>query len=351
MTLFSQVFKTIFVSVLFVIFLSASLSIIKNTSAHAIFPPEVVEFIEQHPNVTDDELNTFFQETYGYTLEEYMSQDSTQNKLYDPNFDVLAPSQEYLDLQAQGKVPSVSNSSTETLNQLTEKALQNNPTFQKLKPEEKNLFLQNALQLKYEGSLKVKEKTIWQKIKTYINIGVVHILSGMDHILFVISLLLLPLAFRKLLVLISFFTIAHSITLILAGLSLITFSSSIVEPVIAASIIVTTLNAIYLNYKKSKNAKFSTNLLIHIFIIFIFGLFHGLGFAGGFTDLNISSSNYLLPLLSMNIGVELGQLFIIMIAFPIIWVLRNQKYGNILLNIFSVITIVFAGIWFFERIV
>ncbi len=316
--------------------------------SHALLPQEVVEFIEQNPNVTDEELNNFFIKQYGYSIEEYMSEESTKNKLYDPNFDVFAPSQEYLDIQKNGEIQTVSDSSTQKLNELTEQALQDNPNFSKLTSQDKNIFLQNALQLKYENSDKKisDKKTTWEKIKTYINVGVVHILSGADHILFVISLLLLPFALRKMLILISMFTLSHTITLILAGLNIITLSSKIVEPVIAGSIIVTTLTAIYLNYKKYS----SHSLNWHIFIIFIFGLFHGLGFAGGFTELNISSSNYLLPLFSMNIGVELGQLFIIMIAFPIIWLFRNQKYGNIILNIFSVITICFALFWFIERL-
>jgi len=330
---------------IFLLFFIFSLFFIKtHILAHALFPPEVVDFIEQNPNVTDDELNAFFIKQYGYSLEEYMSEKSTTNQLYDPNFDVFAPSNEYIDKQNL----NISDTSVKKLNELTEQALQNDLNFTKLSPEEKNIFLQNALQLKYENSNKniSNKKTTWEKIKTYINIGVVHILSGADHILFVISLLLLPFALRKMLILISVFTISHTITLILAGLNIITLSSKIVEPVIAGSIIVTTINAIYLNYKN----KSSNNLIWHILIIFIFGLFHGLGFAGGFTELNISSSNYLLPLFSMNIGIELGQLFIIMIAFPIIWLFRNQKYGNIILNIFSVITICFALFWFIERL-
>ncbi|HID91774.1 TPA: HupE/UreJ family protein [Candidatus Peregrinibacteria bacterium] len=294
--------------------------------SHALFPDEVVTFIEKNPNITDDELNEFFKDKYGYGLDEYFAQEDVKDSLYDENFDVFSESEEYLSLEEK---ENLSENSLNALNNFTEKAT-------------KNIFLENALELKFD----TEKKSIWELCKIYINIGVVHILDGLDHILFVLSLLLLPFVFRKILILISVFTIAHTITIILSGLNIITFSSKIVEPIIAFSIIVTTLTAIYLNIKNSKQ----DNISAHVFIIFIFGLFHGLGFAGAFSALKIESSNYLFPLILMNIGVELGQLFIIMIAFPIIWVVRNQKYGKIMLYLFSVITLFFAFYWLIERL-
>ncbi len=323
-------------------FLSSSIS-----SAHALFPQEVVDFIEKNPNVTDEELDVFFTEKYGYSLEEYFKKlEEEKNKLYDSSFDVMSPSQEYLDLEA-GKTLENSNK----LNELTERALKENPKYQNLSQPEKNIFLENVLKLKYQqngGNGKNGAESLGTTLKTYIIIGIEHILSGTDHILFVISLLLFPFVFRKILILISIFTLSHTITIILSGLNIVTLSSKIVEPIIALSIVITTCTAIYLNYVKSQNNQ-NSSLYFHAATIFIFGLFHGLGFAGAFSDLNIDSANYLIPLISMNIGVELGQLFIIMIAFPIIWIVRNQKYGNIILNIFSAITICVALFWLVER--
>lgn len=297
-------------------------------SSHSLFPQEVVNLIEQNPNITDAELNKFFTDEYGYTLDEYFAQDSINNQLYADDFDAFSESDEYLSLQEK---ENLSKDAIDTLNEFTTKVT-------------RNIFLENALELKYS----TEGKSSWETFKTYISIGAVHILEGVDHILFVLSLLLLPFVFRKILILISIFTLSHSITIILAGLNIITLSSKIVEPIIAFSIIVTTVTALYLNYKK--NTDKNMNIYPHCFIIFIFGLFHGLGFAGAFSALNIESSNYLLPLIFMNIGVEIGQLFILMLAFPIVWILRNQKYGYILLNMFSLIIIGFALLWFFERV-
>ena len=321
--------KALYWKVIFMFFAGIALFFATSfSSGHALFPPEVVNFIEQNPDITDDELNKFFIETYGYTLDEYFAQDDIDNKLYDENFDVFSASDEYLSLQEK---ENLSNEAINTLNKFTNKVTD-------------NIFLENALELKYN----TEKKSLWETLKTYISIGAVHILEGVDHILFVLSLLLFPFAFRKILILISVFTVAHSITIILAGLSIITLSSKIVEPIIAGSIIVTTVTAIYMNYKK--NTDKNINIYPHLFIIFIFGLFHGLGFAGAFSALNIESSNYLLPLIFMNIGVEMGQLFILMLAFPIVWILRNQKYGYILLHIFSFVTIGFAVLWLLERV-
>ena len=201
----------------------------------------------------------------------------------------------------------------------------------------------------YKKELKSEEENNYLVvINKFIKLWIDHILDGIDHILFIIVLVLTTFKFRNIVFLITGFTISHSITIILAWMWLISLTWKIVEPIIAGSIIVTTVTAIYMNYKK--NTDKNMNIYPHSFIIFIFGLFHGLGFAGAFSALNIESSNYLLPLIFMNIGVELGQLFILMLAFPIIWILRNQKYGYILLHIFSFVTIGFAVLWLLERV-
>ncbi len=331
-----------------------------SVSAHAIFPPEVVEFIEKNPNVTDAELDEFFTKKYGYSLDEYFTKQAEAGTpvLYDANFDVMAPSQEYLDLQKNAKnqntVSSPLNSESK-LKEVTQRAFEKDAKFQALSAQEKNVFLENVLKLKYQQTQNGKSDSLWVTLKTYIIIGIEHILSGPDHILFVISLLLLPFAFRRILILISVFTVSHSLTLILAGLNIITLSSKIVEPIIAFSIIITTLTAIYLNYKSYKNSENSNvelhhNLYFNAVIIFTFGLFHGLGFAGAFSALNIDAANYLVPLLSINLGVEFGQLFIIMITFPILWIVRNQKYGQVLLHTFSTVIVILALFWVIERL-
>ena len=128
-------------------------------------------------------------------------------------------------------------------------------------------------------------------------------------------------------------------------MNILTLSSSIVEPIIAFSIAYTALSAVAMKY-----FKFLQNFLHHVIIIFIFGLFHGLGFAGAFSALEIDGSNYFSALLAMNIGVEIGQLFVIALAFPVFWMIRNQKGGNIVLHVFAVGISMVALFWGFQRI-
>ena len=136
----------------------------------------------------------------------------------------------------------------------------------------------------------------------YLIIGFAHIIpKGLDHILFVVGLFLLSMSARALIWQITSFTIAHSVTLALAMLQIIHLESSIVEPLIAASIVYVCIENV-----------FSTRLnRWRPVIVFVFGLLHGLGFAGVLTDIGLSSSHFIVGLLAFNIGVELGQLAVV----------------------------------------
>ncbi len=186
--------------------------------------------------------------------------------------------------------------------------------------------------------------------------GVLHIIYGLDHVLFVIVLLLTsvlhsvrgrwtPLpgfrpAFFNTLKIITLFTIAHSITLSLAALQLVDVNAVIVESIIALSIIAIAIN----NLKPYYNA--------HAWLlVFLFGLFHGLGFASVMGDLHFRTVLLERILIMFNVGVELGQLAIVIIVFPILFFMRNSAhYHRLIVVPLSLTAIGVATFWFLQRI-
>lgn len=144
------------------------------------------------------------------------------------------------------------------------------------------------------------------KIALYMKLGFTHILpEGTDHILFVLGLFFLSLRFKPVLLQVTTFTVAHSLTLGLSLFGVLSLSPKIVEPLIALSIVyVAVENVLTDQFKPWRLA-----------VVFSFGLLHGLGFAGALRDLQIPSSDFLSALVSFNAGVELGQLSVILLAF------------------------------------
>lgn len=188
---------------------------------------------------------------------------------------------------------------------------------------------------------------IWQ--------GVLHIWIGLDHILFIITLLLpavliyqeaswkpvpeFKTAFWNIIRIVTIFTVAHSITLSLAALGLVRLPSRIVESVIALSIILVAVNTI--------SPKFRDKTWL---VIFIFGLFHGLGFASVMSELPFRMMYLVKVLIGFNIGVELGQLAIVAAVFPVIFLLRHARlYTPVILKGGSIAIAAVACYWFVER--
>jgi hydrogenase/urease accessory protein HupE len=177
--------------------------------------------------------------------------------------------------------------------------------------------------------------------KDFFVLGVEHILTGYDHLLFLFALLIVTHRFWSAFGIITFFTIAHSITLALAGMNLVTIPSTIVEPLIAASIVY--VGAENLIRKEPKGRKYLT---------FAFGLIHGFGFAAVLQEMNITSieTGILVPLFSFNLGVETGQLIVTSISLPIIWWLHTkpliEKY---FVPVCSTIVCLAGGYWLIER--
>lgn len=196
----------------------------------------------------------------------------------------------------------------------------------------------------------------WRQVRDFGAEGVWHIWIGFDHILFLISLLLpavqryrdgawrpvasLPEAFVEVVKVVTAFTIAHSVTLGLATLGWVTLPAHVVEPVIAASIVAAALNNVIPVVTRGLWA-----------VAFGFGLIHGLGFAGALQDLGLPPGGLLTPLLSFNLGVELGQLAIVSVFLPVAYALRRSAfYPRAVLQAGSILIAAVAGLWFVERV-
>ena len=194
-----------------------------------------------------------------------------------------------------------------------------------------------------ENSIIMPEKV--SNALDYVYQGFVHIIPrGLDHILFVLALLLFAKSRAVLLWQVSAFTLAHTITLALGIYGIVEVSSAIVEPLIALSIVYVALENIH-------RAKSNTLSHTRMPVIFAFGLLHGLGFASVLADVGLPQSQYALSLISFNIGVELGQLTVIALAFICLLPFRNKSWyqTRLVKNLNGAIAIM-ATYWLFERL-
>jgi hypothetical protein len=145
----------------------------------------------------------------------------------------------------------------------------------------------------------------WEVARQYLALGFTHILpKGVDHILFVLGLFLLSVRPRPVLIQVTAFTIAHSITLALTMYGVVSLPSHVVEPLIALSIAYVAVENLFTNELKPWRLS----------LVFAFGLLHGMGFAGVLADLGLPRRDFVAALLSFNLGVEAGQLTVIAVA-------------------------------------
>ena len=182
-------------------------------------------------------------------------------------------------------------------------------------------------------------------VREFVRFGIIHILEGTDHVLFVLSLLLIYTTFKREVILLSVFTLAHSISLIIAGSGILTLSSRIVEPVVALSITYMAITSVFLKRYKMFRAhgnKVST--------VFIFGLFHGLGFAGLLQNIQIPDDRFISSLLSFNVGIELGQFAIVAVILPFIYLFKDKKWYLKVVKVVAITIAVIGLLWGFQRI-
>ena len=187
----------------------------------------------------------------------------------------------------------------------------------------------------------------------YVKHGIWHIWIGTDHILFLLSLLLpavllpglreqqasLRAAFYDVLKVVTAFTLAHSITLTLASLSLVSLPSRWVESAIAASVVLAALNNLYPLFRGKRPVA-----------AFVFGLIHGFGFASVLRDLGLPQSALVSSLFGFNVGVEIGQLAIVAVFLPLAWWLRKSWLYRQLFTWGSLAIALVALMWLVERV-
>ncbi len=190
----------------------------------------------------------------------------------------------------------------------------------------------------------------------FVGEGVRHILTGYDHVLF-LMLLLLPSVMRRsaggwapvprladaawpVLGIVTAFTLAHSITLALAALGLVSLPAALIEPAIAATIVLAAID----NLRPVFGGR-------RVLVTFLFGLIHGFGFAGVLGELDLPAWQFAWALLQFNLGLELGQVAIVLIAGGLLFYARKRRlYDALVIRSGSCAAMLIGGIWFIERI-
>jgi len=157
--------------------------------------------------------------------------------------------------------------------------------------------------------------------RAYLALGVEHILSGIDHLLFVAALLFLVGFNRKLVWTITAFTLAHSLTLASAALGWLTLRSPPVEATIALSIVLVASEAL--------NPRETLAKRLPALVAFLFGLVHGLGFAGALADIGLPQNHLATALLTFNLGVEIGQLMAVAVVWAVWRVVRHWRLADL----------------------
>jgi len=174
--------------------------------------------------------------------------------------------------------------------------------------------------------------SVWATMGTYLQLGMEHILTGFDHLLFVFALMILVKNRRRLITTISAFTLAHSITLVTTTLGWFTLSQKPIEVIIVLSIVF--LACEIMRSSRSQPGITSRSPWL---IAFCFGLLHGFGFAGALMEIGLPQTDMPIAILMFNLGVEIGQLIFIVCATLLMWLLCkitavNMRRGEMLLS-------------------
>jgi hydrogenase/urease accessory protein HupE len=166
----------------------------------------------------------------------------------------------------------------------------------------------------------VAQRSAWQVAWDYTVLGIDHILSGFDHLTFVLARLLIVSGARRLLITVTSFTLAHSITLAAATLGVMWVPGPPVEATIALSILFLASELVKVNRGESSLTARSPWI-----VAFVFGLLHGFGFAGALSDVGLPQNEVPLALLMFNVGVEIGQLLFIAFSLVVIQALGKLR--------------------------
>lgn len=214
---------------------------------------------------------------------------------------------------------------------------------------------QNGVESPYDGYLQPgdvsppialgggDQATAFEAFVDYIPVGFDHIVpKGLDHILFVLGLFFLSTSLAPLLWQVSAFTLAHTFTLAAGALGYVNIPGEIVEPIIAASIVYVAVENILSNGLSPWRPA----------VVFAFGLLHGLGFASVLGEFGVPANQFIPALLGFNVGVELGQLAVIAVAFLLVgyWFGKKPWYRRAIAVPASAVIAMVGGYWFVERV-
>ena len=197
--------------------------------------------------------------------------------------------------------------------------------------------------LKRQRARRLAAMPFYKKFYIFVKAGFEHIIpEGIDHILFVLGLFFSCITFRSLLWQVTAFTVAHSITLVLAAQGLVQLRGDFVEAIIALSIV----------WVAVENCLFKETTKWRYLVVFAFGLLHGLGFAALLTQYGLPKENFISMLLAFNLGVEFGQLAVLVLAFVTIKLILKKNWYNNEIKIPASLIIAAIGLfWFIERVI
>ena len=260
-------------------------------------------------------------------------------------------------------------------------------------PYPEKIFTVSSKSWNQSSAFNKEKSTAYSSFYDYLELGVKHILTGLDHIAFLVGLLLLNLKRKNLIIVITGFTIGHSITLALGALNYITPASSFVESLIGYSIVVVAIECVasitkqytlynrYLLYSwilfillfaLYGNQKYILGLLglgmfsycyfglserfhnqkLVLIVTMLFGLVHGFGFAGNLSSIGLMQDRFIPALVGFNLGVEVGQILIILTLFALMYLLKRLISFKVeILRIYAASGLACLGVyWFVERL-
>ncbi|MDA0337911.1 MAG: HupE/UreJ family protein, partial [bacterium] len=201
------------------------------------------------------------------------------------------------------------------------------------------LVVLSAEQPLHEVRLREEAASIWSQLGGFVWLGVEHIWIGYDHIMFLLALIIIGSRLGPLIKIVTAFTVAHSITLILATFELVALPSRLVEAGIAVSIIYVAAENFWLRDARHR-----------WMLTFGFGFIHGFGFASVLRDLGLPREGLIASLLGFNVGVEVGQIVIVAAVFPAILWISRQSFHERAVQVLSGAILLFGLGWLVERV-
>jgi hydrogenase/urease accessory protein HupE len=208
--------------------------------------------------------------------------------------------------------------------------------------ETAHVFLTNPEQpAEYTVAVQGPAQPFVTVLAEFVALGVRHIFTGYDHLLFLFALIVVGRSLTELITIATAFTVAHSVTLALAALQVFTLSPTIVEPAIALSIVAVATENLVLRHQLVR---------WRAGVTFVFGLVHGFGFASVLAEMDIGRESTLSSLIGFNLGVEIGQVVIVALIYPGLRWLRHQTFRDQAVRGVSGVILLIGIWWLGERV-